>query len=202
MICNCLHSLHVWVALKSLCHHDLFPKPEKCTFDQITTKFIGFILSPEGLKMDTQKVQAIQEWKAPENMKELQKFLGFVNFYWRFIAKFAQVVVAPLTTLPCKNVQFYWFAEAQQGFEYLKQAFTSAPNASQYRSSRAVCGGNRWLQHCNRCGALITAGSASFCFLFPQAHHSRRELENPWPWTTVPQSSFWGVADSPADSHP
>lgn len=118
------HSVHVWTVLERLHQCGLFTKLEKSSFDEMTIEFLGLVLSSTGLKMGL--VQAIQEWKAPWNVKELQWFLWFVNFYHRFIASFAQIV-SPLTVLLQKNVQLYWSRDSQQAFEHLKQALTSSP---------------------------------------------------------------------------
>lgn len=107
------HAMHIWTVLERLYQHGWFAKLEKCTFDQTIIEFLGFVLSSKGLTMDSRKIQAIWEWKAPWNVKELQRFLGFVNFYCRFTANFAQVV-SLLMMLLQKNVHFYWSKEAQQ----------------------------------------------------------------------------------------
>lgn len=56
-------------------------KVEKCEFHQDTILFLGFVLSPRGFEMDYSKVRAVTEWPEPMTVKELQRFLGFANFY-------------------------------------------------------------------------------------------------------------------------
>ena len=58
----------------------------KCEFHQKRVKFLGFIISDKGIEMDLDKVKSIVEWPTPTNKKEVQSFLGFANFYRRFIA--------------------------------------------------------------------------------------------------------------------
>ena len=72
------------------------------------------------------KVQVIKEWPIPKNVKEVQSFLGFANFYRRFICNYLQIAV-PLTTLIQKNQVFQWTHQANKAFEELKARFCQAP---------------------------------------------------------------------------
>ena len=56
-------------------------KIEKCEFDVDTTDFLGFVITPDGIKMDESKVQVIQDWPMPQKVKDVQSFLSFANFY-------------------------------------------------------------------------------------------------------------------------
>ncbi|CAJ0931834.1 unnamed protein product [Ranitomeya imitator] len=77
--------------------------------------------------MDPVKVQAIHDWIQPTSVKGLQNFLGFANFYRRFIANFSSVV-KPLTDLTKKGADVTnWSSEAVEAFQELKRRFTSAP---------------------------------------------------------------------------
>src|SRR5271169_2729678 len=75
--------------------------------------------------MDPSKVSAILDWETPKNLKDVQAFLGFANFYRRFILGFSKIV-APLTKLTWKNTRFVWSPRCQEAFNNLKNAFTSA----------------------------------------------------------------------------
>ena len=77
--------------------------------------------------MDPTKVQAVLNWAPPASLKQVQQFLGFANFYRRFIRNFSSVV-APLTALT-KGAQarIKWTAEAQMAFDTLKRHFVTAP---------------------------------------------------------------------------
>ena len=77
--------------LKCLEEHDLFTKPEKCTFSVKEVEFLGMIVSNEGIKMDDSKVKVIKEWPMPKTVRGVQSFLGLANFYHRFIEGYAQV---------------------------------------------------------------------------------------------------------------
>ena len=77
--------------------------------------------------MDDQKVNAVAQWSAPSSVKELQRFLGFANFYRRFIRNFSSIA-APLTSLLKGNPKkIKWTEVAEQAFQALKVAFTTAP---------------------------------------------------------------------------
>ena len=121
-----LHTEHVQEVLRRLRKHDLYAKIDKCEFSVDTTEFLGFVVSPDGLRMDESKIQVIQDWPKPRKVKEVQSFLGFANFYRRFIANYSDITV-PLNRLTRKNVQWYWSPACQDAFRLLKEAFGSAP---------------------------------------------------------------------------
>ena len=75
------HKEHVREVLQRLCKHGLFAQPDKCHFSIDTIKYLSFILTKDGLKMDSAKVQIIQDWSEPRKLKDIQSFLGFANFY-------------------------------------------------------------------------------------------------------------------------
>jgi hypothetical protein len=60
-------------------------KATKCEFHMHKTEYLGYIIALEGISMDPKKVRAVEEWKEPMNVKGVQSFLGFANFYRRFI---------------------------------------------------------------------------------------------------------------------
>ena len=101
-------------------------KIEKCEFDVDTTDFLGFIITPDGIKMDESKVQVIQDWLTLWKVKDIQSFLGFANFYHRFIANYSDMSVL-LNRLTCKGVKWVWSPACQEVFKLLKDAFLSAP---------------------------------------------------------------------------
>ncbi|KAJ1044905.1 hypothetical protein NDA10_004575 [Ustilago hordei] len=106
----------------------LFAKLSKCEFHTKTVEFLGYIIKPTGIEMDPEKVCTVKEWPMPESIHDIQRFLGFANFYRRFIAHFARIA-KPLTALVKPIERFKKFElpeEAQQAFHKLIQAFTSA----------------------------------------------------------------------------
>lgn len=80
-----VHQERVLRVLDRLKKHDLFLKAEKCVFDVAEVEFLGLILKPGELHMDPFKLEGIQAWPVPENIKQVQSFLGFGNFYQKFI---------------------------------------------------------------------------------------------------------------------
>ncbi|KAK3566671.1 hypothetical protein QTP86_002846 [Hemibagrus guttatus] len=121
------HVKHVSKVLRHLLDNHLYVKPEKCEFHVTQVQFLGFIIKPGQIKMDPQKVQAVVDWPSPSSVKEVQHFLGFANFYRKFIRNFSSVA-APLSALTKGNTAgFYWGPEAELAFNKLKCRFTSAP---------------------------------------------------------------------------
>jgi len=119
------HKNHVKEVLRRLQDNSLYASPAKCAFHQCQVEFLGFVLSPEGVQMDTKKVQTIQDWPTPQCVKDVQTFLGFMNFYKRFIKGYSELML-PLTQLTRKNEPWVWFTSCQTSFETLKLAFTLA----------------------------------------------------------------------------
>ncbi len=121
------HHRHVTQVLQRLRQHHLFLKAEKCEFHKTTIHFLGYIITPTGVQMDPKKNDAVRSWPRPTTVKELQRFLGFANFYRRFVAHYSQVA-APLTSLlKRKTHSISWAPEAEQAFHQLKSAFCTAP---------------------------------------------------------------------------
>ena len=130
------HKKHVRLVLQRLKDNNLFAKLSKCTFHTDTIDYLGFIVSPRGLHMDPAKTRVIEEWPPPKNLRETQSFLGFTNFYRRFILNFSEIA-NPLVALTRKDRPFAWNAKAQEAFESLKAAFTSAPVLAHYNPAHA-----------------------------------------------------------------
>lgn len=120
------HKKHVRLILETLLKAGLYVKGEKCEFFTSSTTFLGFVVSTSGISMDPTKVSTITEWKPPANVKDLQSFLGFANFYRRFIGCYS-AKVKPLTNLLKKNSEFTWGPDQEKSFSSLKEAFCSAP---------------------------------------------------------------------------
>ena len=85
--------------------------------------------------MDPDKVKAILEWEAPKTVTAVRSFLGFANFYRRFIKDYSDIVM-PLTELTHKNAEFLWSYDCQQAFDKMKKMFTTAPILVQFDYDR------------------------------------------------------------------
>lgn len=112
--------------LQQLLENSLFVKAEKCEFHVSSVAFLGYIIAQGSIQMDPSKVPAVTAWPIPESRKQLQRFLGFANFYRRFIRGYS-IVAAPLTALTSSRVPFCWTPAADAAFQTLKTRFTSAP---------------------------------------------------------------------------
>ncbi|GJP77401.1 hypothetical protein CLOP_g7799 [Closterium sp. NIES-67] len=114
-------------AVFTLLHKNrLITKGSKCDFLLQELEFLGHVVPTEGVKIDPRKIKTIQEWKPPTNLKELQSFLGFVNYVRRFIPNMAGLS-APLTDRLKDHVCFWWGEKQQAAFDQLKIALTSPP---------------------------------------------------------------------------
>ncbi|KAI2647669.1 Transposon Ty3-G Gag-Pol polyprotein [Labeo rohita] len=115
---------------------------------QDRVQFLGYYISTEGIEMDPRKVAAVQDWPTPTTVKELQRFLGFANFYQRFIKGYSQItsvltsLLNPLGSKTCRRgpqntlrpqrvkgakKTITWTSAAQTVFTQLKSAFCTAP---------------------------------------------------------------------------
>ena len=120
------HKKHVHEVLHCLHQHGLYAHPDKCCFSVDSIKYLGFILSKDVLKMDPAKIDTIKDWPEPWKVKNVQSFLGFTNFYRRFISDYSDIVVL-LTWLTHKGMLWNFTDAAQKSFEAFKMAFTRAP---------------------------------------------------------------------------
>jgi hypothetical protein len=117
------HQEQVKRILEKLRQHQLSLKAEKCYFEKEEIEFLGLIISEKGIRMDPRKVKAITDWPIPTTKRELQQFLGFVNFYRRFVKGFAKIA-KPLTKLTGKT-DWLWTELQQKVFQELKNEVTS-----------------------------------------------------------------------------
>ncbi|KAK3508933.1 hypothetical protein QTP70_013754 [Hemibagrus guttatus] len=121
------HVLHIREVLSRLQQHHLYVKLEKCEFHRTTVTFLGYVISRRGVEMDVVMVRAVTDWSAPTTVRELQRFLGFANFYRQFIRNHSSVA-GPLTSLlRGKPKRLAWTDQARAAFQQLKDCFTTAP---------------------------------------------------------------------------
>ena len=120
------HTLHVMKVLQKLQEAGLQVDIKKCEFNVKETKFLGMIVGVNGIRMDPAKIAAIVNWGTPECLTDVQAFLGFCNFYRRFIKGFSRIV-RPLVRLTRKGVGFAWNKACEVAFQEIKDAVTKAP---------------------------------------------------------------------------
>ena len=116
------HRDHVRKVLERLRAAGLQADIKKCEFHVEEVKYLGLVISTQGIRMDPEKVAAVRDWESPANVKDVQSFLGFANFYRRFIKGFSRIA-GPLTKLTGKNNPFIWSADCQQAFDKIKDSF-------------------------------------------------------------------------------
>jgi len=112
--------------LKILQEHDLYLKPEKCQFAKQRLSYLGYIISSDQVQMDPIKLKGISDWPTPSTIKKTRKFLGFCNFYRKFIKDYAKIA-SLINQLVKKNTKFIWTEEAQKAFDKLKKKFEEKP---------------------------------------------------------------------------
>uniref|UniRef100_A0A4W5K7B7 ribonuclease H n=1 Tax=Hucho hucho TaxID=62062 RepID=A0A4W5K7B7_9TELE len=166
------HVQDVRAVLQRLIDNHLYAKIQKCEFHQTRTAFLGYIISAKEVTMDNSKVEAVVNWPQPTKVKELQRFLGFANFYRRFIRNFS-ITAAPLTSLLQGGGQrLQWSSESLAAFKQLKEKFTTAPILHQPDPEREfiveVDASNTGI------GAVLSQRHGNPAKLFPCAYQSRK----------------------------
>ena len=117
------HNDIVEEVLRRLEENDLYIKPEKCIWKVRKIEFLEVVIGPNRIEMVKEKVDSILSWPEPKNVRDVRKFLGFANYYRRFIKNFAQVARL-INMFTQKDVKWQWGAEQQKAFNELKQVFT------------------------------------------------------------------------------
>ena len=128
------HVKHIDEVLRSLTAHSLAIKPSKCRFAQRQVRFLGFVVSGEGISTDPAYVRGITEFPSPNDpslsgskkVARLISFLGIVGYYRRFSRQLA-TMERPLRELTLKDAPWHWEAAQQHAFDEIKLAISSAP---------------------------------------------------------------------------
>jgi hypothetical protein len=120
------HVQHLKQVFRVLEQNQLFLKRNKCSFAQKSLEYLGHIISANGVATDPAKIEAVQKWPQPKNVKQLRGFLGVAGYYRKFIRQFG-VICRPLTNLLKKNTAFVWSPITHDAFITLKQALVQAP---------------------------------------------------------------------------
>ena len=131
------HKEHVRQVLIQLEKADVRVSPDKSEFHKQEVEFLGFIIGPDEVKMDPGKIKSVLEWPVPKTVKDIQSFLGFGNFYRRFIKGYSEITHA-LTKLTRKDEPFDWTKDQQEAFDKLRKCFTQAPVLTTFDPERPI----------------------------------------------------------------
>jgi hypothetical protein len=92
--------------------------------------YLGHVVSPEAIAVDTDKVKEVLEWKPPMTVFEVQSFLGLAGYYRRFILNFSKIA-KPITNLLKKGNKYVWSEACDEVFKHLKKLLTTSPMLAQ-----------------------------------------------------------------------
>lgn len=140
------HRYHVREVLSRLRHYRLYVKHSKCLFHTTQVEFLGFIVTPRGVEMDKSRIDSIMSWPAPQSIFDVQQFVGFANFYRRFIRHYSVKIAALNDLIRGPDAQkkgrnkrqegFIFTQAAQEAFEETKRCFVDAPVLAHFDPSR------------------------------------------------------------------
>jgi hypothetical protein len=119
------HLQHLTTVFQCLQDNQFCLKRSKCIFGQPSIDYLGHIVSADGVGPDPSKINAMVNWPVPRNVKQLRGFLGLTGFYRKFV-KLYSLLAAPLTAL-LRHEAFLWSDQAQEAFDALKHAMSTAP---------------------------------------------------------------------------
>ena len=131
------HQKYVRTILRRVEEAGLTLKASKCKFHTRETEYLRYVILPKGPRMDEDKIRTIKEWKEPMNVKGVQSFLEFTNFYWRFVRDYSKITT-PLSSLRRKEKVWEWGDKQQEAFETLKKAMITEPILQHFDPERPV----------------------------------------------------------------
>jgi transposase InsO family protein len=120
------HLKHIELVLKALIEENVKLKLSKCSFGEKQVKYLGHCISKNQIKPLSDNIKAIIEFPTPKTVKNIQQFLGKVNFYHKFIPNVPKLL-NPLYLLLQKNSKFIWSNECELSFNTIKKFLISSP---------------------------------------------------------------------------
>lgn len=126
------HYEHLRLIFQLCRTHQLYLKLSKCEFFKTEVHYLGHVISAEGIRVDPNKTKAVDTWPVPKTLKQLRSFLGFANYFRKFIQGYSRLVT-PLTDLTkgaankYQNITHLWTADCQTSFDNVRHALTHAP---------------------------------------------------------------------------
>ena len=174
--------------LQALESNDFYCRLKKCDFEQSELKYLGHLVSAEGIKVDPAKVQVIKDWPQPQSQKDVRSFLGLGNYFRKFVQGYT-VLVKPLIELTRKLVRWtpeVWTPACQAAFDGLKEALAKAPvlalpDFTKPFTMEVVCD-----------ASLTGIGAVLMQEGRPIAYESRKLTDAEVKWTTTEQE-LWAV---------
>ena len=119
------HERYLTIVLQTLREHKLYAKMSKWEFWMKEVKFLGYVVSKQGVVVDPAKIMAMMKWEPPKNVTEVRSFLGLAGYYRRFVEGFSKLAM-PMTRLTKKGEKFLWTQECELVFRTLKEKLTTA----------------------------------------------------------------------------
>ncbi|XP_028054435.1 uncharacterized protein LOC114300797 [Camellia sinensis] len=120
------HERHLCAISQLLREHWLYENCAKCEFWLTEVKFLGHVVSGDGVMVDSSKIEAVLNWKQPKNASKIRSYLGLANYCHRFVKNFSSLA-SPLTTLTRKGMKFVWSEAYENSFQELTFRLTTAP---------------------------------------------------------------------------
>ena len=123
------HTKNLFKTFARFHEHNLKLKPKKCHLFQHETVFLGHLVTQEGMKVNPDNISKVQDWPVPQNVREVESFLGFANYHRQHIRDYAKLTepMYRLTGAKAKKITFNWTGVQQQAFDKLKEVLTSTP---------------------------------------------------------------------------
>lgn len=112
------HLVHLEQVFVRLREANLKLKPSKCSFAVKEVKYLGHIISADGVKIDTDKTSALLKFPIPKTQHDVRSFLGSANYFRKFIPSYSEVAT-PLNSLLAKDKKFKWTLACQNSFDKL-----------------------------------------------------------------------------------
>ena len=131
------HDERLFKVLQKLKEEGVTLNKDKCEFGVSSVKFLGFNLSAEGIKPDNTKIEAIIKMERPENIDELRRFLGMINYHSRFYPNLSEKA-EPLRLLLKKNILWTWDENMNRIFEEIKEMMSTTPVLAYFDASKPI----------------------------------------------------------------
>ena len=106
--------------------------PKKCVFGVTKGKLLGFMVGPNGIEVDPDKIKAIQDMESPRTEHQVRSFLGIIQYISRFISRLS-ITCAPIFKLLKKNQPVRWNEDCQKAFDHIKEYLMNPPVLSSPR---------------------------------------------------------------------